>query len=131
MTESLEAELARFFRSIATSEIGRNVAGTGVTTAFELRDPAARIVLDTKNPPAGASMAVHAGPGGPPPDVTFATSATNAERIFTGDLAIMAALATGKVKATGALQKAMRLVPAFAEWMPAFRAFRAEGQAER
>ncbi len=127
MIEPLEAELAAFFRFIATSDIGKNVAGTDVTTAFELRDPAARIVLDTKAPPPGASMAVHTGPGGPTPDVTFSTSATNAERIFNGQIPIIGALATGKVKATGALQKAMRLVPAFTEWMPAFKAFREKG----
>jgi hypothetical protein len=120
-TEELQQGVGDFFRHIARSEAGRSVADADIVTAFVFREPDGRVVLDGRtSPPPGDHFVVHTGEGGPKPDVTFTMTSESAERVFRGEIAILQAIAGGKIRAAGAVHKALRLVPAVSAWIPLY-----------
>lgn len=130
-TDELHDVVGGFYRYVAREEIGQLASGADLIVAFELREPDGRIVLDAKSPEPGASIAVHCGAGGPKPDVTFAATADAAERLFTGQITVVQAMATGQIRARGAVHRALRLVPAISHWIPVYREWRARSPERR
>jgi hypothetical protein len=114
-----------FFRQVARSREGASVAGSGLVAAFVFNSPQARVVLDGRtDPPKGEHFVVHVGNHGPTADVTFSMAADDAERVFTGRVPIVLALANGTIRARGAVGRAMPLVPAVKKWVPLYVAWR-------
>ena len=120
-SEELQRAVSEFFRHIARSDAGRSVADADIVTAFVFREPDGRVVLDGRTPPPpGDHFVVHTGEDGPKPDVTFTMTSESAERVFRGEIAILQAIASGKIRAAGAVHKALRLVPAVSAWIPLY-----------
>jgi hypothetical protein len=120
-SEELERGVCAFFRHIAASDSGRSVADADIVTAFVFREPEGRVVLDGRTPPQpGEHFVVHAGEAGPKADVSFIMTSEVAERVFRGEIGILQAIASGKIRAAGAVHKALRLVPAVSGWIPLY-----------
>jgi hypothetical protein len=123
--EEAHRVVGEFFRRIAASKAGASVGDARIVAAFVFSDPAARIVLDGRSaPPEGSHFTVHVGNRGPAADVTFRMSSDEGERVFTGGVPIMVALMNGTVRASGALGKALPLVPAVNAWIPLYIKYR-------
>lgn len=120
-TEELQQGVGDFFRHIAAADAGRTVADSDIVTAFVFKEPEGRIVLDGRSPPVpGEHFLVHVGDAGPKPDVTFTMTSEVGERVFRGEIGVLEAIATGKIRAGGAVHKALRLVPAVSGWIPLY-----------
>ena len=119
--------LGGFFREEATSG-GKFFAGSGVSTAYVLSDPALRIVLDaTVTPQPGRQFAVHVDdPNAPEPTAEFFMDADTFDKLYRGEAQAMALLAMGKVKTKGNLAAAMKLLPALGAVVPHYKKYCAE-----
>lgn len=111
-----------FLQTVSASEAGEQFAAADVVAAFEARDIGSRIVIDTKNRPAGGGwFAIFVGDGAPPAEVTFSAPAETFDRVLRGDLGIMLAITSRKIVAEGKIPRAMRLVPAFERSLAHYR----------
>jgi len=116
--------LGGFFREEAASG-GKYFAGSGVSTAYLLSDPALRIVLDaTIAPEPGRNFAVFVDdPSAPTPTVEFSMDADTLHKLYRGEAQAMALLATGKVKSKGNVAAGMRLLPALGAVVPHYKKY--------
>lgn len=118
-TDELYTVMAGFMREMAADpELAPRLRAARVSFKVEHTDPQASIVVDChQNPPA-----VHAPAGDQASDVQLAMSADDGHRFWLGELAVMPALATKRVKVSGQMMKMMGLLPAME---PAFKKYRA------
>lgn len=116
--------LGGFFRQEAASG-GKYFAGSGVSTAYKLSDPALRIVLDASvTPEPGRQFAVYIDdPNAPTPTVEFSMDADTLDKLYRGEAQAIALLATGKVKTKGNVAAGMRLLPALGAVVPHYKEY--------
>lgn len=104
----------------------RMFAGSGLVVAFDLRDPAVRIVLDgRRTPEPGRAYDVYVNDAAAPkPNVEITLDADNFDKLYRGEAQAMMLLMTGKAKASGDITAAMRLLPAVARVIPNYKEYR-------
>ena len=110
-TEDMQEILAAVLERGQDTTTARGLAKAGLTVAFEYVGPEVRLVMDGKHPPAGQTIGVHFGEGGPRPDVTFSLNADVGHRFWCGKLNVPQALSRGQIKATGSIAGALKLLP--------------------
>lgn len=94
--------------------IGASVARAEVIIQFRCVDPPAQITLNAKDRPTQPDtyFDVIYGPSDLAPDVVMAMSADLAHEFWQGRINLFSALARGQIRATGSVDKVLRLVPA-------------------
>ncbi|HEY1968525.1 MAG TPA: SCP2 sterol-binding domain-containing protein [Pseudonocardia sp.] len=117
-SEELYTIVVGFLREMAADpELAAKLRAARVSFKVEHTDPEASMLIDTnQNPPLVVAPADDR-----PSDVQLAMSADDGHRFWLGELSIMPALATRRVKVAGQLPKMMGLLPAME---PAFKRYR-------
>jgi SCP-2 sterol transfer family protein len=119
-SEELYSVMVGFLREMADDpELGPKFRAARVSFRVDHTDPEASILVDTtQNPPA-----VYAPAGDRTSDVQLAMSADDGHRFWLGELAVMPALATKRVKVTGQMMKMMGLLPAMEPTFQKYRSY--------
>ncbi|UCD57158.1 MAG: SCP2 sterol-binding domain-containing protein [Candidatus Hydrogenedentota bacterium] len=100
-------------RVLADPSVGSKLAKSNVKIRFNYTDPEATILLNFSDPPAeGMYGSYELGNSGAEADVTMTQSADFSHRFWQGKENAVTSLASGKIKASGEIQKAMALVTA-------------------
>ena len=110
-----------FFQYIAHSEQGRALAISAIVAKFTSVGEDEYIIVDaTKAAPDGAAFCVFRNEG-PEPDVTFLAKIETYEEVLYGELNLVMAFTTGKIRSRGSTAKAMRMLPVFERCLPLYR----------
>jgi putative sterol carrier protein len=110
-------------RVLSDDKVGPKLAKGRVRIRFNYTDPEGAIFLDLSEPgPEGMYGKYAIGDTESEADVTLSQSADLAHAFWQGKANAVTALATGKIKASGAVQKAMGLVVAI---RPTFKMYKA------
>ena len=114
-----------FMQKMGAAE-GGGFSSSGVILAYTVTDPDARFVIDgSVKPTPGRAFAVHIDdPAAPEPHADIFMSADTLDKLYKGELQVMAAQAEGLVKAKGDPLVAMRLLPVMFRVVPLYRAYR-------
>ncbi|MBI5117151.1 SCP2 sterol-binding domain-containing protein [Candidatus Poribacteria bacterium] len=100
-------------RVVSHPEVGPKLQKAKIKIRFNYTDPEASILLNFADPaPPGQFGNYELGDKGTPADVTMTQSADFTHRYWQGKENAVTALATKKIKASGAVQKALGLVTA-------------------
>ncbi|MDI3298101.1 MAG: hypothetical protein QJR08_02910 [Bacillota bacterium] len=100
------AERAKF------GEAAKGLRDAGLIVAFVYHNPELTILMDGRTPTAdGSYMTLAFDTLEPAPDVTFESSGEVGNRFWQGRLDVPMALARGQVKARGAINRALKLLP--------------------
>jgi len=121
------AEIVGGFFEEEGSTDDRIFAGSGVVVAYKLKDLDLRIVLDAreKPKPGGRGYDVYVDdPSAPAPDVEMWFTADTFDKLYKGEVGVMALMRDGETSARGDLSVSMRLMPAMAKSIPHYRAYR-------
>ncbi len=124
--QDLRDTYAGFMKDVADHEISGGLAGSGVIIGYDLHDPDVKIVLDASvTPTPERRFGVHIDdPNAPEPKVNFSMSGDTFDELHKGELQAMAALMTGKIKASGDVTGAMRTLPALFRAVPIYKSYR-------
>ncbi len=109
-------------RVLSDESVGPKLAKSKAKIRFNYTDPDASILLILGETPDGKYGSYELGDTGAEADVTMTQSADFSHRFWQGKENAVTALATGKIKAKGAVQRAMGLVTAI---RPTFRMYKA------
>lgn len=113
--EEMYAVYEKFLRQVVSDpSVGGKLAKSKVKIKFIYTDPDGTIFLNFADPPAeeGAFGSFTIGECDDEPDVTMTQTSDFSHRFWQGKENAITALATGKIKASGKVQKAMGLVTA-------------------
>ena len=109
-------------RVLSDSMVGPKLAKAKIKIRFNYTDPEASILLNSSDPPPeGAFGSYQIGDSNEKADVTMSLSPDFSHRFWQGKENAMTAIATGKIKASGAVQGAIGLVTAI---RPTFRTYK-------
>lgn len=105
-----EEDVRVFFRLFlerigAHKEASQALHNSGLVLRFHLLEPEASVKIDAQ------SSAVFFGEEGPQPDLTLEMTAVTLDELWSGKKDIFAALISGKVKISGDMAKAAKLMP--------------------
>jgi len=105
----------------------RGFSGTGLVMAYTVTEPDARFVLDGREPATpGRSFAFYINDANAPPaDVEIYLTADTLDKMYAGELNVMAAAAQGKIRSTGDRLAALRTLPVMFRLTPQYKAYRA------
>lgn len=126
-SELLDLYRPFFERALSHDRVGPKLASSGLVVEFVYTFPEGEPARITANlradapKPAGSHGVCHYGPGAPwAPDVAFTQSAELGNRFWQGQVNVLAALAKREIRATGAITRALGLLPAI---RPAYRLY--------
>lgn len=113
---------ALFERVKNDAEVGKKLQAAKIAVRFRYKDPEGAATIDAKTPPAeGAGFfEYNLGAADAPVDVELINSADFAHRFWHGKENAVVAIALGKMKAKGDINKALALLPVI---KPVFRMF--------
>jgi putative sterol carrier protein len=122
--DTMYAVYEKFLKRVLSDDtVGPKLAKARVRIRFNYTDPEGAILLDLSEPgPEGMYGKYAIGDTEAEADVTLTQSADLAHRFWQGKENAVTALAMGKIKASGAVQKAMGLVVAI---KPTFKMYQA------
>ncbi len=94
-------------------EASQALANSGMVLRFHLLEPEASVKIDAKSAvsPSGLTPNVFFGEEGPQPDLTLEMTVEILDELWSGKRDIFGALISGKVKITGDVAKAAKLIP--------------------
>lgn len=111
--EMQDIQRAFFDRVASDAKVGPQLRAAGLIIRFQLQDPSGIVTIDGRSEGGeGRHFAVVFGDSDLRPDITFTSSADLSHELWQGRLDIINALFTGKVKASGDVSQAMKIVPA-------------------
>lgn len=95
------------------SEASQALHNSGLVLRFHLLEPEASVKIDAKSLNSSSSLtsAVFFGEEGPQPDLTLEMTAETLDELWSGKRDIFAALISGKLKISGDMAKAAKLMP--------------------
>lgn len=121
-SEEIRQILGEFFvQNRQHPEVGPKIKDGSLVVQFHYTDPEIIITVDSKNPDPGYYFNVYFGGEGPEPEVTFSGKADIGHKFWLGELNLTAALARRQLVAKGAINKALKLLPAL---KPAYQAYK-------
>lgn len=109
--------------AIADEELGPKFSRADTVIRWIYTDPDAQITVELRE---GRPGHVEYGPSELEPEVTMTMSADVGHRFWLGDLNVAVALTRGQIKASGSVDKILRLVPIAARSFPRYRSLLAE-----
>jgi len=112
--EEVRAFFELFLEKIGKSaEASQALHNSGLILYFHLLEPEASVKIDAQSAgsPSGLASAIFFGEEGPQPDLTLEMTADTLDELWSGKRDIFGALISGKVKISGNMAKASRLVP--------------------
>jgi hypothetical protein len=112
--EEVRAFFELFLEKIGKSaEASQALHNSGLILHFHLLEPEASVKIDTLSAesPSGLASSLFFGEEGPQPDLTLEMTADTLDELWSGKRDIFGALISGKVKISGHMAKASRLVP--------------------
>lgn len=103
-----------FFDKVASDpKVGPPLRAAGLIIRFQFHNPSGSVTIDGRGDAGeGRYLDVSFGESDLRPDITLTSSADSSHEIWLGRLDIVNALFTGKVKASGDISQAMKIVPA-------------------
>jgi putative sterol carrier protein len=114
--------LAGVFREAASHpDVGPSLAAAGITLQLRYSDPDCQTTVRMHDP-----IEVIEGPTDEQPDVILTLSADDADQYWRGDLNLAIALAKGRAKSKGPVNKILKLVPLTKPMFPIYREMIAE-----
>lgn len=123
-SEELRQTMGEFFvRNRQNHEVGPKVKDGALVVRFHYTDPEIIITVDSKNPEPGYYFDVYFGGEGPEPEVTFSGKSDIGQKFWLGELNLMASLARRQIVAKGAINKALKLLPALKPIYQAYKDF--------
>jgi hypothetical protein len=110
----MEAIQRAFFDQVAADpKVGPQLRAAGLVIRFQFHDPSGSVTIDGRGEAGeGRYFGVAFGENSLRPDITLTSSADLSHELWQGRLDIINALFTGKVKASGDVGQAMKIVPA-------------------
>ena len=119
--------LAGVFRMAAEHpDVGPKLAAAGLTLQLRYSDPDITTTVRLYDP-----IEVIEGEGTEKPDVILTLSADDADQYWRGDLNLAVALAKGRAKSKGPVNKILKLVPLTKPMFPMYREMTAEKDSAR
>jgi hypothetical protein len=110
-------------QAVADEELGPMFCRADTVISWLYSDPDAQITVELRE---GVPAHVEYGPSSLEPEVTMTMAADVAHRFWLGDLNVAVALTRGQIKASGPVDKILRLVPIAARSFPRYRRLLAE-----
>ena len=111
--EMQDIQRAFFDRVASDAKVGPQLRAAGLIIRFQFHDPSGSVTIDGRSEGGeGRYFGVVFGDSDLRPDITFTSSADLSHELWQGRLDIINALFTGKVKASGDVSQAMKIVPA-------------------
>jgi len=125
-SQQLRDLFTAFMQSVIKTDL-RGFSGSGLVLAYVVSDPAARIVLDAREPARpGKSFAYYIDdPDAPKPAVEIFLSAETLDQMYAGEINVTVAAAQGKIKSVGDHAAALRMLPVMFRTMNHYKAARA------
>jgi len=128
-----EEEVRAFFELFLekmgkNAEAGQALRNSGLILHFHLLEPEASVKIDAPSAgsPSDLASAIFFGEEGPQPDLTLEMTADTLDELWSGKRDIFGALISGKVKISGNMAKASRLVPLLKLIPPIYEETRSE-----
>lgn len=124
-SQDLRDVFGGFVRAVAEGDL-KGFSGSGMVLAYTVSDPAARFVLDAREPgKPGAGFKVFVDdPNAPDPSVDIIVTGDVLDRMYGGELNVMAALGQGLIKSKGDQLSAVRLLPVMFRLVPMYKTYR-------
>jgi hypothetical protein len=97
-------------------QVGPLLAAAGIVVQLRYTDPDASLTVRLQQP-----MVIEEGGVDPDADVVFSLPADLADRYWRGEYNLAVGLSSGKVQATGDVQRVLDLLPAFKPLFPTYR----------
>jgi hypothetical protein len=111
--EMQDIQRAFFDQVAADPKVGPQLRAAGLVIRFQFHDPSGSVTIDGRGEPGeGRYFAVALGENDLRPDITLTSSADLSHELWLGKINVINALFTGKVKASGDVSQAMKIVPA-------------------
>jgi hypothetical protein len=110
-------------QAIADDELGPAFSRADTIIRYVYTDPDAQITVELRE---GVPGHVEYGPSELEPEVTMTMAADVGHRFWLGELNVAVALTRGQIKASGPVDKILRLVPIAARSFPRYRRLLAE-----
>jgi hypothetical protein len=103
-----------FFEKVASDpEVGPKLRAAGLVIRFQVHDPIGSVTIDCRGETGeGRYLTATFGESELRPDITLTSSADLSHELWLGKINVVNALFTGKVKASGDVSQAMKIVPA-------------------
>ena len=116
-----------FLHDVAKSEL-KGFSGSGMVLAYTVSEPEARFVIDARAPasPGSGFKVFIDDDSAPPASVDVILTGDVLDRMYGGELNVMAAIATGQIKSKGDQISAVRLLPVMFRLVPLYKTFRAD-----
>jgi len=127
--EEVRAFFQLFLEKIGKSAEARQALhNSGLILHFHLLEPEASVKIDASSAggPSGLGSGIFFGEEGPQPDLTLEMTADTLDELWSGKRDIFGALISGKVKISGNMAKASRLVPLLKLIPPIYEETRSE-----
>jgi hypothetical protein len=102
-----------FFEKVASDpDVGPKLRAAGLVIRFQVHDPIGTVTIDCRGETGeGRYLTAVFGESGLRPDITLTCSADLSHELWLGKINVINALFTGKVKASGDVSQAMKIVP--------------------
>jgi hypothetical protein len=112
--KEMEDIQSAFFEKVASDpEVGPKLRAAGLVIRFQVHDPIGTVTIDCRGETGeGRYLTAAFGESEIRPDITLTSSADLSHELWLGKINVINALFTGKVKASGDVSQAMKIVPA-------------------
>jgi hypothetical protein len=112
--KEMEDIQSAFFEKVASDpEVGPKLRAAGLVIRFQVHDPIGTVTIDCRGETReGRYLTAAFGESEIRPDITLTSSADLSHELWLGKINVINALFTGKVKASGDVSQAMKIVPA-------------------
>lgn len=124
-SQDLRDVFGGFLHAVAAGDL-KGFSGSGMVLAYTVSEPNARFVLDAREPAKpGAGFKVFVDdPKAPDASVDVIVTGDVLDRMYGGELNVMAALGKGLIKSKGDQLSAVRLLPVMYRLVPMYKSFR-------